>query len=76
MVVKEPEGIAHYMIHVYGTGPDDNDPDTTKSGSLKIDVPIAEPIPEFPVSVMIIMALVIAISVVITRFKNITDLKF
>lgn len=76
MDVKEPMGTAHYIIHVYGTGPDGKDPDTTKSGSLQIDVPIAEAIPEFPVGIMIIMALVIAISVVITRFKNITDLKF
>jgi hypothetical protein len=76
MDVKEPPGIAHYVIHVYGTGPNGKDPDTTKSGSLAIDIDLAEAIPEFPVGIMIIMALVIAISVVITRFKNITDLKF
>lgn len=76
MDVKESVGTAHYVIHVYGIGPDGQAPDTTKSGSLKIDVPIAQPIPEFPVSVMMIMALVIAIGVIITRFRNITDLKF
>jgi len=42
MDVKEPMGTAHYIIHVYGTGPDGTDPDTTKSGSLAIDIDIAE----------------------------------
>ena len=76
MDVKEPIGTAHYVIHVYGTGPDGADPDTTKSGSLAIDIDLAPAIPEFPVGVMIIMALIVAISIVITRFKNITNLKF
>jgi plastocyanin len=40
MDVKEPAGTAHYIIHVYGTGPDGVAPDTTKSGSLKIDIPV------------------------------------
>jgi plastocyanin len=43
------------------------------TGSITVD-PAA--IPEFPISVMIIMILVIAASVVITRFKNITAPKF
>lgn len=42
MEVKEPEGTAHYVIHVYGTGPDGMAPDTEKSGSLQIDVEIAK----------------------------------
>ena len=42
MEVKEPEGIAHYIIHVYGTGPDGTAPDSTKSGSLAIDIEIAK----------------------------------
>ncbi|HSD05338.1 MAG TPA: plastocyanin/azurin family copper-binding protein [Nitrosopumilaceae archaeon] len=42
MVVKEPEGIAHYMIHVYGTGPDGVAPNTEKAGSLTIDIEIAK----------------------------------
>jgi len=42
MTVKEPAGIAHYIIHVYGTGPDGIAPDTTKSGSLKIDINVAK----------------------------------
>ena len=42
MDVKEPKGTAHYVIHVYGTGPEGTDPDTTKSGSLAIDIPVAE----------------------------------
>ncbi|MGI0008341.1 MAG: hypothetical protein ACRD92_01830, partial [Nitrosopumilaceae archaeon] len=42
MDVKEPKGIAHYIIHVYGTGPDGAAPDTTKSGSLAIDIDVAE----------------------------------
>ena len=42
-------------------------------GSITVD-PAA--IPEFPISVMIIMALVVTASVVITRFKNITNSKF
>ncbi|HII35930.1 MAG TPA: peptidase [Nitrosopumilaceae archaeon] len=42
MQVKEPLGIAHYVIHVYGTGPDGIAPDTTKSGSLKIDIDVAK----------------------------------
>lgn len=42
MDVKEQAGTAHYIIHVYGTGPDGDNPDTTKSGSLPIDIPIAE----------------------------------
>ena len=42
MDVKEPEGIAHYVVHVYGTGPDGTAPDTTKSGSLAIDIEVAE----------------------------------
>ena len=42
MDVKEPAGTAHYVIHVYGTGPDGTAPDATKSGSLNIDIPIAQ----------------------------------
>ncbi len=42
MVVKEPAGTAHYVIHVYGIGPEGKDPDTTKSGSLAIDISVAE----------------------------------
>jgi plastocyanin len=42
MDVKEPMGTAHYVIHVYGTGPDGIDPDTTKSGSLAIDIDLAK----------------------------------
>ncbi|MBI5377366.1 MAG: hypothetical protein HZA82_01920, partial [Thaumarchaeota archaeon] len=43
------------------------------TGSITVD-PTA--VPEFPISVMIIMALVVAASVIITRFKNITNSKF
>lgn len=42
MDVKEPAGIAHYIIHVYGTGPDGIAPDTTKSGDLAIDIEVVE----------------------------------
>jgi hypothetical protein len=42
MDVKEPAGIAHYVIHVYGTGPDGTFPNTKKSGSVKIDITVAE----------------------------------
>lgn len=42
MIVKEPAGIAHYIIHVYGTGPDGIAPDTAKSGSLIIDINVAK----------------------------------
>lgn len=42
MQVKEPPGKAHYVIHVYGTGPDGIAPDTTKSGTLTIDIDIAK----------------------------------
>jgi plastocyanin len=42
MDVKEQSGKAHYVIHVYGTGPDGIAPDATKSGSLKIDIDIGK----------------------------------
>ena len=42
MDVKEPKGIAHYAILVWGTGPDGVDPDPEKSGILRIDLAIGE----------------------------------
>mgnify|MGYP001561765552 CR=1 FL=1 len=42
MDVKESKGIAHYFIHVYGTGPDGVAYDPEKSGTLKIDLAIGE----------------------------------
>ena len=42
MDVKEPVGTAHYVIHVYGTGPDGAAPDPTKGGSLQINVDVVK----------------------------------
>jgi len=46
--VKEPPGIAHYAIVVFGTGPNQIVPSPEKSGILKIDIEISG---EKPVSV-------------------------
>ena len=74
MEVKEPPGNAHYVLLVYGTGPKDSAPDQSKAGILNIDVDIAPAIPEFPLSVIVVMATVIAMVVVFGRLRRATPI--
>jgi len=74
MDVKEPPGKAHYVLVVYGTGPKGSAPDLSKAGRLNIDVDIAQPIPEFPLSVIVVMATVITMAVVFGRLRGATPI--
>lgn len=75
MDVKESAGTAHYVLVVYGTGPQGSPPDTSKSGRLNFDIDVV--IPEFPAGVIIVMAIVVAMTLALTRFKtSIPSFKF
>jgi len=80
ILIKEPPPNTHYIINAAGTGPENTVPDNTLSGLIKVDVTTAPPLvktPEFPISAMMIMALVVSMVVIFTRFKtNFSDLKF
>lgn len=74
MDVKEPAGTAHYVLVVYGTGPSGSSPDAAKSGKLNFDINV---IPEFPAGVIIVMAMVVAMTLALTRFRtSIPSFKF
>lgn len=72
--------MTHYVIYVAGTGPESTTPDTSLYGLIKVDVQTAPPlkvVPEFPVSAIMIMALVVSMVILFTRFKpNFSNLKF
>jgi hypothetical protein len=79
VVIKQPPPVTHYVIYVAGTGPENTAPDTTLYGEIKIDVNTAPPlaVPEFPVSALMVMAIVVAMGILVTRFKtNFSNLKF
>ncbi len=81
IVINQPPPVTHYLINVVGTGAQNTSPDTTYSGLVKIDVKTAPPlgptIPEFPVSAMMIMVIVVVMGILFTRFRtNISNLKF
>jgi hypothetical protein len=67
------------VIYVAGTGAENTAPDTTLYGSVNVDVTTVPPlkVPEFPVSALMVMAIVVAMSILFTRFKtNFSNLKF
>jgi len=80
ILINQPPPLTHYIINVVGTGPENTVPDNTLSGLIKVDVTTAPPlakIPEFPVSAIMIMALVVSMVILFTRFKtNFSNLKF
>ena len=92
ILITQPPPTTHYIINVAGTGPENTVPDNTLSGLIKVDVTTAAPlgplptgpnntnnstVPEFPVSAMMVMAIVVSMVIVFTRFKtNCSDLKF
>jgi hypothetical protein len=79
VVIKQPPPVTHYVIYVAGTGPENTAPDTTIYGEVKIDLNTAPPlaVPEFPVSALMVIAIVVAMGILVTRFKaNFSNLKF
>jgi len=79
ILIKEPPPTTHYVIYIAGTGPENTAPDTSLYGLVKIDVNTAPPlrVPEFPVSAIMVMAIVVAMGILFTRFKNnFSNLKF
>ena len=74
--MKQPPPVTHVVIAVLGTGPQGSLTDTSLSGTIQVDVKTAEPIPEFPVTVFLIMAVVIAIGILFTRFRSGLSIKF
>jgi len=90
ILITQPPPTTHYIINVVGTGPENTVPDTTLSGLIKIDVQTAPPlgplptgttnstaVPEFPVSAIMVMAIVVSMVIAFTRFKtNFSNLKF
>ena len=74
--MKQPPPVTHFVIAVLGTGPQGSLTDTSLSGTIQVDVKTAEPIPEFPVTVFLIMAVVIAIGILFTRFRSGLSIKF
>ena len=72
IVTKQPPPVTHYLINVIGTGAENTSPDTAYSGFVKIDVKTAPPlgVPEFPVSAIMVMAIVVAMGILFTRFKT------
>ena len=89
IVITQPPPVTHYLINVIGTGAENTSPDTAYSGFVKIDVKTAPAlgslptgttppsVPEFPVSAIMVMAIVVAMGILFTRFKtNFSNLKF
>ena len=76
ITMKQPPPVTHFVMAVLGTGPQGSLTDTSLSGTIQVDVKTAEPIPEFPVTVFLIMAVVIAIGILFTRFRSGLSIKF
>jgi hypothetical protein len=89
IVINQPPPTTHYVIYVAGTGPDNTVPNPILYGLIKVDVKTEPPlgplptgtptnvVPEFPVSAIMIMALVVSMVILFTRFKtNFSNLKF
>jgi len=76
IILKQPPPTTHFVIAVLGTGPQDSLTDTSVSGIVKIDVKTAESIPEFPVTALLIMAIVIAMGIFFTRARSKLSIKF
>jgi hypothetical protein len=78
IIVKGTTPQTHFVIAALGTGPDGTAPDTTLAGLIKIDVS-AQPsvIPEFPLSVMLVMTMVITIGILFSRLRpGLSSIKF
>ena len=77
IILKQPPPVTHFVIAVLGTGSQDSLTDPSLSGTVKIDVKTAESIiPEFPVTVLLIMAIVIAMGIFFTRARSKLSIKF
>jgi hypothetical protein len=97
-VVKQSPPVAHYIINVAGTGPQEGGvTDATKSGLITVDVKVAPPlvpislpsttgnmttgnltqaVPEFPVSSLIVMAIVVGFAILFIRIHpNLSNIK-
>ena len=79
IVINQPPPNTHYLINIAGTGPENTVPNTILSGFIKVDVNTAPPfaVPEFPVSTIMVMGIVVSMVIIFTRFKtNFSNLKF
>ncbi|TSA18502.1 MAG: hypothetical protein D4R72_01950 [Nitrosopumilales archaeon] len=89
IIINQPPPTTHYVIYVAGTGPENTVPNPILYGLIKVDVKTEPPlgplptgtptniVPEFPVSAIMIMALVVSMVILFTRFKtNFSNLKF
>ncbi len=76
ILLKQPPPTTHFVIAILGTGPQDSVTDSSLSGSVKIDVKTAESIPEFPVTALLIMAIVISMGIFFTRARSLLSIKF
>jgi len=75
-LLNQPPPTTHFVVAVLGTGPQDSLTDTSLSGTVKIDVKTGESIPEFPVTALLIMAIVIAMGIFFTRSRSGLSIKF
>ncbi|MGI0026939.1 MAG: hypothetical protein ACREAD_03775 [Nitrosopumilaceae archaeon] len=79
IVINQPPPTTHYIIYVAGTGPENTVPNPILYGLVKVDVNTAPPlaVPEFPISAIMVMAIVVSMVILFTRFKtNFSNLKF
>ncbi len=79
IVITQPPPTSHFVIYVAGTGAENTTPDTALYGSVNVDVTTAPSlkVPEFPFSALMVMAIVVAMGILFTRFKtNLSNLKF
>ena len=78
IILKQPPPVTHFVIAVLGTGSQGSLTDTSLAGIVNVDVKTAEPVkvPEFPVTALLIMAIVIAMGIFFTRARSRLSIKF
>ncbi len=79
VLINQPPPLTHLLINVAGLGAENTSPDTAYSGLIKIDVKTAAgsgsgsssgTVPEFPASVMIVLAIVVGMAIFFTRSRT------